>query len=117
MRFYIQILGLAALVLSGISPACAFVSGKISLIEICTADGDIKTIPAEGETPASHHDAKPDCAFCFAQSHFKPVLAAPLLVPVPADISETALIQSRSAHPVRAELSALNPRAPPLPIS
>lgn len=72
--FYALIL--VALVLSGASPACEFIKGK-SIIEICAADGTLKAIEvAADQTPENHqentgHKSKPDCAFCFAQTHMK----------------------------------------------
>jgi hypothetical protein len=65
------------LVTAGISPACQFISGGKSLIEICSADGTLKTIEiAAGQSPLQQpaDDQKKthldnDCAFCFTQAH------------------------------------------------
>lgn len=79
---YLHIFLISAFVLSSISPACAFISGK-SWTEICGADGSVKTAqldpalqeflpddgPAEGE-----HQAKPDCAFCFSSANLTPFI-------------------------------------------
>lgn len=70
-----------AFVLAGISPACKFISGEKSFMEICFSDGSLKKIevPAEynallakaGQTQQQKqgsHEKGNDCAFCFAQS-------------------------------------------------
>lgn len=72
LRHFGFLLLILALISAGISPACAFISGKTSLIEICTADGGIKTIAVTEDgrqTPipdtADHKSKKADCIFCF----------------------------------------------------
>lgn len=81
---YIHIFVLAAFVLSGISPACAFVSGK-SFAEICGADGTIQTVEIDAdllpflpddEPAEDEHLAQIDCGFCFAASNLKQFSAA-----------------------------------------
>ncbi len=80
---------LVAFVLSGISPACAFVSGKMGTLEICAADGSVQTITISkssdafalyqalnkdtqaDEAPLQNHIEKQDCGFCFAQSNIE----------------------------------------------
>ncbi len=70
----------------GVSPACAFVSGKGdgSYIEICRgldivrvvvdADGNAVALDGEeGEPSPAHQEAVDACSFCFAQTHLKPV--------------------------------------------
>ena len=73
-----------AFIWAGISPACAFVSGKAGYINICAADGSLKTIKIseDSETYAifrildkdkdkqkdQKHNKKPTCGFCFANS-------------------------------------------------
>ena len=82
MKLFIHILIVAAIITAGISPACAFISGK-NYIEICNADGQVKKIalPADKnplanlDTSSSNHSSdhklKDDCGFCFASSHSK----------------------------------------------
>ncbi|MBK6896348.1 MAG: hypothetical protein IPH06_07135 [Alphaproteobacteria bacterium] len=68
-------------VLAGISPACKFISGEKSFMEVCFSDGSLKRVevPAEynallakaGQTQQKQQDGhhkNADCAFCFAQS-------------------------------------------------
>lgn len=65
----------------GISPACKFISGEQSFIEICTDDDEIKRITlAEAGFDEPQHDhqhdkAESDCLFCFASSHGKALKA------------------------------------------
>ena len=74
----ICLLLMVAMLTSGISPACKFISGKTSFIEICSWDGSTKTVevPAtqdptysEDSAPTSHDSASDGCNFCFVQSH------------------------------------------------
>ncbi|MCC6599004.1 MAG: hypothetical protein IT559_09485 [Alphaproteobacteria bacterium] len=74
-RHFSLLLMILALVSAGVSPACAFISGKVSQIEICGADGNIKTLTVNADgTPAApsgsqnHETAKKKCAFCFSSS-------------------------------------------------
>ena len=74
-RHFLYLCLIAAFLLSGISPVCQWVSGKVSLIEICSTDG-LKTIavPLEispGNPQQQNHDKKPDCLFCFALAKVK----------------------------------------------
>ena len=57
-----------ALVTAGVSPACAFVSGKMTIMEICGADGLMKVAMPADEGPASTDQQKHDCGFCLAQT-------------------------------------------------
>lgn len=68
-RFLLHLLLIAALFGGAVSPACKFVRGEISLIEICTPDG-LKTVPAE--RPAPHKPGK-ECPFCLAHHKMKSV--------------------------------------------
>jgi len=105
-----------AFVLSGISPACAFISGKFSSIdiEICTEDG-LKTVSMPGdEAPDDHaHKKKDDCGFCFAQSHLKSAKADGASLSFFQPAFQTRISYDRSVRVKRTELSALAARAPP----
>lgn len=83
MRIFIHMLVVLAMVLSTISPACAFMSGNASMIEICGADGSIKTITVDAaldpfaaldEQPLKAE--KPPCAFCLAMTSLKAAMPA-----------------------------------------
>lgn len=74
IRKYLHVLIIFAIASAGISPACAFISGGQTQIEICAADGTLKTITvAQDQAPPSgaHHETKQnkDCAFCFNTAH------------------------------------------------
>ncbi|MCB9990794.1 MAG: hypothetical protein H6867_05375 [Rhodospirillales bacterium] len=73
-RNFLNICLVTAFLLSGISPACAWVGGQSrSLIEICTIDG-LKTIevsPNQQAPDQQSHEKRPDCLFCFALAKVK----------------------------------------------
>ena len=120
MRLYLHILVMLAVVLSGVSPACAFISGKSSIIEveICTADG-LKIVKMAGdETPAHDHkhQKKNDCGFCFAQSHLKSAKADAVLFTLPQNAWSQKISFGRSVKTERFELAGLSARAPPLSV-
>jgi hypothetical protein len=87
MRTLIHSFLMICFVLASVSPACAFVSGKHTM-EICGADGSVRTMPVPEEllafmadpvesgqsSDADDHSVRvlDDCAFCFAQTHMKP---------------------------------------------
>ena len=62
-----------ALVTAGVSPACAFISGKMTMIEICGADGMMKVAVPADELPdeGAKHERAPDCGFCIAHASGK----------------------------------------------
>lgn len=113
-----HVLVLAALVLSGASPACEFISGGKSLIEICAADGSLKTIAVDdNQTPTEgkHQNAKKDCAFCFAQTHLKSAKAGSITLA----LVKTS-IKADTKPPVFYTVSTYittQPRAPPVLLS
>ncbi|MCB1562982.1 MAG: hypothetical protein KDJ75_05345 [Alphaproteobacteria bacterium] len=107
----------------GISPACLFISGQSSLIEIeiCAADGSFKTValPADQtpfeapapEKPAKHLDK--NCAFCFAQSHQKTQAVASLDI-LPAMSAGDCLSTGPGSFALKScSAAGFKPRAPP----
>ncbi|MGH1398137.1 MAG: hypothetical protein ACRBCT_02885 [Alphaproteobacteria bacterium] len=76
VKLYISVFTMLAIFMAGISPACAFISGK-GMIEICAADGSVQQIEADGafdpfaeDVPLSEHlEAMEQCSFCFAAAH------------------------------------------------
>ena len=115
MKLYIHILVALAFILTGISPACEFISGKQSFheIEICGFDG-IKTIKvADEQSPEPDHKAKQDCGFCFAQSNIKLAKVPPQIFTAYAENAAHVISTGQGIHAVRPELSVLSPRAPP----
>lgn len=75
-NIFMQCLLICALVTVGISPACAFIAGKMTMIEICGADGLVNVAVPADEAPghdAGHERPGHDCGFCIAQSMSKAV--------------------------------------------
>lgn len=77
MNKFLNAFVILALFLAGVSPACAFVSGKeTSIIEICTEFGTkLITLDEQGQPTKDQNNHKQmkqkDCAFCFAKVHGK----------------------------------------------
>jgi len=111
------VLLILSFVTAGISPACAFVSGHASLIEICAADGTMKTVSlTETQTGLKASPALPqdkphknqECQFCFTAS--AGALDAPqafvLSAPLSADVlmigAGSAIQKSAQATPFEA---------------
>ncbi|MCD8498296.1 MAG: hypothetical protein LRZ85_09675 [Alphaproteobacteria bacterium] len=61
IRSFVHMLVILGLVFSTISPACAFMSGQAGVMEICGADGTIKTVslPAEYDPFATVDEQAP----------------------------------------------------------
>lgn len=128
-RAYIHVFLMIALVMAGVSPACKFISGK-SLMEICGADGSVKTaeIPLElagfiaadnapeSDQGTDHVAPGETCAFCFTASNFKPLGAAVVQVFMPV---RTAVVSARKeeAQTRSAYNAAHQPRGPPADFS
>lgn len=121
--FFVLILAIAS---AGMSPACAFMSGKTSLIEICTADGSVKTIavPAD-QAPAdesSDHEKSQsgktgkNCAFCFAQDHQKSITLADAQIKTPAGVADNG-IGYAAIERVLGASPVFHPRGPPVILS
>jgi hypothetical protein len=124
MKFFLHLSIMIAIVTAGISPACAFMSGQMSLIELCSPDGSIRTV----EVPAAldplavpappheeHHalDNVDDCTVCFAKTQGKSLMAA--------EISLAALFLPRylavsagTFVPQSMKAAYFQPRAPPV---
>lgn len=59
-----------AFILAGVSPACKFISGQMSVMEICGFDGPKLVVVDSTQIPDQDPHKKlamDDCAFCFAQ--------------------------------------------------
>lgn len=124
VKSYIQMFALFALVMAGLSPACAFAGGN-GLMTICKDDGSFAIVVVSPEMdpyfdPAFNPDAPadtflemPECTFCFAANHIPAMSAAEIYIP---QVRATHNAQFyTAAHPVHwRNISAHNPRAPPL---
>jgi hypothetical protein len=124
---HIHIFLILTLILAGVSPACQFISGQ-SIMEICGADGSVKTAdmpqdlaafvaaPAPELPAETDHADMPDCAFCVSSASVKLVLADSAAVPVPTS-ADPKLLNARSAASKPALHSAYRPRGPPVILS
>jgi hypothetical protein len=115
IKTFISLLIVAAFLSAGISPACAFISGQTSLIEICNEVGEIETIAinAEGEKvpQQKHAHQDQDCTFCFSAAHAKTFVKAQS---IPVVLSAGYLRKSSgSAIPVTLSLKAFESTGPP----
>ena len=118
MRIYLHTLAILALILMGVSPACKFISGGESFMEICTVNG-IERI-AMNDTPADapddEHGKNTDCAFCFTQTNLKSFQTASITIAVPVDLPNFAIASlNTQTHALRG-FTPQNPRAPPLQV-
>ena len=118
---FIHALIIIAIVMVGISPACAFISGKSSVIQICAADGSLQNVevdeafdPFAEPIPVStdHLEALDKCPFCFASSHQKYGEAQSLLVSFDA-LPRYLIVSGGTAIPLGSSLSYYHPRGPP----
>jgi hypothetical protein len=115
----LQMFLILVFIMAQISPACAFVSGKMSLMEICAADGSSKTIkvsdafdPAQKQTPQKDHKLQSECALCFSQAHIGKILLnaqnIQAIIPQSYRISSAGMIVPKTL-----KLHHSQPRAPP----
>ncbi|QQG37020.1 MAG: hypothetical protein HYS17_04450 [Micavibrio aeruginosavorus] len=66
----LQCLMIFTLAMAWVSPACAFISGDVTIIEICGADGIMNiAVPADQAPDLPHGKSQShDCNFCMAQA-------------------------------------------------
>ena len=115
-RIFLNVLMILAFIGAGISPACKFISGQTTWMEICGVAGMEKIRVAADQAPIDvpdHKEEKSDCAFCFFGTNIKPHAVALMSIPAPTDV-----IQSINYAQLRVNLSAANnpaalPRGPP----
>lgn len=119
-QFYIHALVVFAIVMVGISPACAFISGK-GLIQICAPDGTVQTIEVDAafdpfaEVPSlsDHLEAMEQCSYCFAMDHQKygeAIFQTIVLTALPRYLA----VSNGTAIPLGSRLTLYQPRGPPL---
>ena len=116
MKHHIHAFVLVAFLLVGISPACQFISGG-KLFEICSLDSTYQAevdpalldyLPKEPKQDQKH-ETKPQCGFCFAQTHLKTAKTTVLQVVMP---QMPVLALSSFEAESQAKDSAYNPFAP-----
>jgi Protein of unknown function (DUF2946) len=85
-RIFLNIFIMLAVIGAGISPACKFISGQQTWLEICGAEGIKKVLIASDEVPdgghQKHADAEP-CAFCLTHANVKVITTKVADVPLP----------------------------------
>lgn len=120
---YIHALVILAIISAGISPACAFVSGK-GLIEICAPDGTLQTIEVDAafdpfaqidkeQMPLSEHlESMEQCSYCFAMDHQKAHALNELSIPMMA-LPRYLAVSAGTAIPLGSLLTLYQPRGPP----
>ena len=121
----LNIVLVVAFVSAGASPACSFISGKSGVIEICAADGSLKTIRvSEDFLPRSSSSSentdqvplgdlpKKACDFCFTASHIAVDIVSEQAVIIMAarDAQQEKVISSRYIPPF---ISSYHAQAPP----
>jgi hypothetical protein len=125
MKIFLHLTLMMAIITAGISPACAFINGQTSMMELCSPDGDVRLVevPAamdpfadNAPTPADDHHAQDnmdDCTFCFAKTQSKSLKAAdavisPLMLPRYLTVSAGMFI------PASLKAANFHARAPPV---
>lgn len=85
-RIFLNIFIMLAVIGAGISPACKFISGQQTWLEICGADGIKKVLIASDELPETdqtqHANAEP-CAFCLTHANVKVIGTKVADIPLP----------------------------------
>ena len=119
-KHFVHILVAVALVLSTVSPACKFISGKSQFMEICS-DYGIKVIPVPDgyeapQVPAkeNHKEKSNGCDFCFAQAHFGKLISPPPAIPAAINQPSILIAVWDQKSYARPELHSLSARAPPV---
>jgi len=107
-------------VFAGISPACAFISGNSSFIQICAADGSVQSVEvdasldpfAEPAPVSSDLQAMEKCPFCFASAHQKYNQVQSHVIAM-AVLPRYLVVSSGTSIPLGSKLSLYQPRGPP----
>jgi len=122
-KFYIHALVIASIIMVGISPACAFISGK-SMIEICAPDGTIQVIEVDAafdpfaQTPkdtmplSEHLEGLDQCSYCFAMDHQKYGAAQTHIIVMNA-LPRYLTVSHGTAIPLGSDVRVYQPRGPP----
>ena len=118
-KFHIHALVVFSIVMVGISPACAFISGK-SMIEICKPDGTLQTIevdvafdPFAEKMPLSEHlENMEQCSYCFQFDKVKAHTIDAGLYSFNA-LPRYVVVSQGTAIPLGSDLRVYQPRGPP----
>ncbi len=122
---FLHLFFILAFVLAGISPACKFISGEKTFMEICFSDGSLKRVEVPEEyrvltakaekAPQNdgHAHKESDCGFCFAQSSLSKntlTTTAAILISPPA---QSVPLGAGSFAMAGAQVSPFHSRGPP----
>lgn len=121
LRQFLCALVVLCISLSGISPACQFISGGTLTMELCRADGSYETVTVDENgnqvdenAPAQNdREAKSPCAFCFTSAHLQPINTGAPTVPVPVLTGQTGLLTASFILARQSAGHLYAPRAPP----
>ena len=105
-----------AIVGAGISPACKFISGDMTWMEICGVDGIKKVLVSGDDLPAGQeqeHAQTDPCAFCLTHASVKTAPANPSIITAPYNNVVESYDYSRVDTIAAIDLSTINARAPP----
>lgn len=97
------------LVTSSISPACQFIAGKASFVEICTAWG-LKKVRTDTDKSTN---SVPQCDFCFSNAVQKTLFSSALVFS--AELFSYKFVQSFITHKIKLSKNTeqFQARAPP----
>lgn len=87
-HIFLNLFIMLAIIGAGISPACKFISGQQTWMEICGAEGIKKVLVASEDIPDApeqqdHAQSEP-CAFCLTHSSVKVTAAAETRIVLPS---------------------------------
>ncbi len=119
MKLLVHLFVMIAMVTAGISPACAFIGGRMHQIEICKADGSVEIIsvpadqaPDNGQQDQHHQLSADDCSFCALSAYGKALKSAAAAIPSPL-LRHDALATEAITFTRPATLSSFDATGPP----
>lgn len=125
MKIFLHLTLMMAIITAGVSPACAFINGQTSMMELCSPEGDVRLVevPAAMDpfadntvpSPADNHHAQDnmdDCTFCFAKTQSKSLKAADAVIS-PLMLPRYLAISAGTSIPTSLKAANFHARAPP----
>lgn len=124
MKIFLHLTLIMAIVTAGISPACAFINGETSTIELCSPNGDVRVVevpaemdpfaePAPAQDKHSAQDNMDDCTFCFAKTHAKS-LSAVSSIKISFVLPRYLAVGGGTFIPQSLKAANFQPRGPPV---
>lgn len=115
-RIFLSIFIVLAVIGAGISPACKFISGQQTWLEICGAEGIKKILVAADDVPAGEaqeHASSDPCAFCLTHASVKVMGTKVADVPVPVSTTAQQDYSEQQITFAASHIRAAFPRGPP----